>query len=334
MKKIICVFLTLITIFSLASCSKGIDSDKVEIKGIEETLWLGETLQLTGQWLGDDERYFYEWSSSNEAVAEISSTTNGVEVLYSEATVTSKERGKTTITLKIYANGKNSRPLQKKFELKVITEEDLPEAEDFGFDFSSLTLKTGEKFKLEPTLYPEGSVFKKAVKYKSENTDVATVDVNGQVTGIAAGETTISMTVGDKSLYLDIKVLSVSDSIDVVISGKKNPESINVEINKYYYFTVKFNPSDTDTKTYIAFSGNDHYLVADSKKFIGKTEGETTLTIECSEYPELKRVIKVNIYDPNSTGPKPFDAENEDDPWGTSSENESETSSENESKVE
>lgn len=333
MKKLLTFIICASFLLTLSGC-KGKESDDVVIKNLPETIWLGETAKLTGQYNGDDGRYYYEWESSNPKVASVVSSTDNAEVLYSEAELTALERGTTVITLKIYINGKNSSPVYKSYALKVITELDLPDVQDFGFDFFSLKLKTGEKYQLQPTLYPSDAMFKSDVVYKSEDPSVATVDILGNVTGISKGETIISMTYNGKTLDIEVKVLSVSDSIDVRVNTGDgyvlNPETVYIEREDTAYFTVKFNPEGTDTVNYVAYSGDEMYLSVGTKSMTALTQGETTLTIQCTDYPSLKRIIKVVITDEDAQTPRPYDPTNKDDPYGMNSELESSSTSESE----
>ncbi len=322
MKKLLYIVAILALIFSLSGC-KPKESEDVSIRNIPETLWEEESVTVTGQYNNDEERHIFEWESSNPEIAVIDTISDGTRVLFSEATITAKKRGNVTITLTIYLNGKKTNAVYKSYNLKVMNEMDLTEVEDFGFDFTELTLKMGEEYQLNPTVYPPDSVFKTQKTFKSENTDIATVDFTGKITGISAGSTTVEMSYGDKSLSIDITVISVSNSIDVRVDTGDgyvlNPETIYIEKGESAKFTAEFNPKNTDTKNFIVFPGDNFFISIGRNTINALAQGETTFTVQCTEYPILKRTIIVIVTDKDAGEPHFYDPTSSD-PYNMSSE--------------
>lgn len=72
-------------------------------------------------------------------------------------------------------------------------------------DQTSLDMKVGDSETLTATVAPTDAS-NKAVTWKSDNESVATVDANGKVTAVAAGEATITVTTTDGSKTADCKV--------------------------------------------------------------------------------------------------------------------------------
>ncbi len=322
MKKFLLAISIFLLLFSLSGC-KPKESEEVVIRNMPETLWEEESVTVTGQYNSDEERHIFEWETSNPDILEISTISDGTKVLFSEATLTAKKRGNVTVTLKVYVGGKKTNVVYKSYNLKVMNNMDLTEVEDFGFDFSELTLKMGEEYQLNPTVYPPDSVFKSQKTFKSENTDVATVDLTGKITGISKGTTTVTMTYNGKTLSVDVTVLSVSNSIDVRVDTGDgyvlNPEVIYIEKGEKAKFTAEFNPKNTDTKNFIVFPGDSFFLSIGRNTINALMQGETTFTVQCTEYPILKRTITVIVTDKNADEPHFYDP-NSSDPYGMSSE--------------
>ena len=314
MKKIFPYILVFILVLTLTSC-KGTKSESVVIENLPETLWEGESASLLGKYLDSEDRYFYEWSTSDENIATIESTTDGVEVLYSEANLKTHKRGKVVITLKIYVGGKSSAPEYREYTLNVINETDLPEVENFGFDFSSLTLNIGESFTLKPTVSPEGSVFKETVSYSSEYPEIVSVDFTGKITALAKGNSVVSISYGDKSLDIDVSVISVANEISLSLNlgngYKKAEETITVNKGDKIYYKVAFIPSDRDTKTTRFFAQNNEIISVTNEYIEAILDGESLFTVYSSEYPALKKSIKVIVIDPEKPLPPP--TEEDDD---------------------
>ncbi|MBR4166290.1 MAG: Ig-like domain-containing protein [Bacteroidales bacterium] len=130
------------------------------------------------------------WSSSNTAVATVSSTGKVTAVAAGEAviTVTTTNGGKTascTVT---------------------VTNPAVP-VQSVSLDKTTLDLNVGENATLVATVLPENAD-DKTVTWSSNNTAVATVDATGKVTAVAAGEAVITVTTtdGSKTATCTVKV--------------------------------------------------------------------------------------------------------------------------------
>ena len=73
-------------------------------------------------------------------------------------------------------------------------------------DLEKLDLKVGEKAELTATVTPEEAT-NKEVLWSSDNEEVATVDENGQVTGVSAGTTEITVTTVDGEYQATVEVI-------------------------------------------------------------------------------------------------------------------------------
>lgn len=81
---------------------------------------------------------------------------------------------------------------------------------------TELTLETGDSETLTATVAPSDAT-NKNVTWKSSNTAVATVDDNGKVTGVAAGEATITVTTEDGGKTATCKVAVKVPDIEGVV---------------------------------------------------------------------------------------------------------------------
>ena len=94
---------------------------------------------------------------------------------------------------------------------------------------TELEVGTGKSVTLKATVTPDNATNKKVI-WKSDNAAIATVDANGKVTGVAAGETRIIVTTvdGGKTASCTVKVTESGtpggDGEELTLPGKKNTE--------------------------------------------------------------------------------------------------------------
>lgn len=89
-----------------------------------------------------------------------------------------------------------------------------PKVESVTLSVKTQSIKIGEEFTLKATIKPADAK-NKAVKWESDKTDVATVDNDGKVKGIAAGEATITVTTVDGNKKATCKVTVTESSVTV-----------------------------------------------------------------------------------------------------------------------
>lgn len=127
------------------------------------------------------------WSSSNTAVATVNSS----------GLVTAVGNGTANITVTTVSGGRTATCK--------VTVSIAPTS--VSLDKTSATLKEGASLTLKATVSPSNAA-NKNVTWKSDNTNIATVDVNGKVTAVSSGTATITVTtvVGGKTAKCTIVV--------------------------------------------------------------------------------------------------------------------------------
>ena len=80
------------------------------------------------------------------------------------------------------------------------------EVESITLDSNEGKLTVGNSHTIKATVAPEEAAAETTIEWSSSNEKVATVDSNGKVTAIAAGEATITATVGEKSANYEVTV--------------------------------------------------------------------------------------------------------------------------------
>lgn len=112
---------------------------------------------------------------------------------------------------------------------------------------SSISLLKDNTFELEVTVTPNDAT-NKSVTWSSSNENVATVDSNGVVSGVASGDATITVTTVDGGLTAQCSV-SVAEytELEYIASTSTGGQYIDLdimlydELNKWYDIAIKFN---------------------------------------------------------------------------------------------
>ena len=220
------------------------------------------------------------WTSSNETVATVE-----------DGTVTVLAVGETTISA-AFAGDDNYKKATVSYTLTV---QDSRQAIDLSFAETSVTVNISETVDA-PTL--NGNTGNGTVTYESSNTDIATVDASGVVTGVAVGQATITATVAATNEYQDgtatftVKVVdpnandgssiekayTVAEAIEVI---KALPNS-NVTTEKYYIKGIVSSFQKTsivgDGQYYRYFISDDGTTTTELQVFKGKGLNEATFT--------------------------------------------------------
>lgn len=231
---------------------KSITLDKTEL-----TLTLKsepQKLKLTFDPVDSETTTGLTWESSDEKIVKVSK----------DGVVTAVGIGSSTITAKI--QGKTA-----KCEVRV-----LAPLESIQLDKTSADLKKGETVDLNVKVNPVYTTDDKTVTWKSSNTNVATVDKNGKVTAVGAGEATISATVGK---FTETCKVTVSISLEAIEMADK----YNLELGAKEHLRPRANPINTTadlTKMKWTSSNPDVVKVDKAGNMTGVSYGTATITAE------------------------------------------------------
>ena len=218
------------------------------------------------------------WTSSNETVATVE-----------DGTVTVLAVGETTIKAS-FAGDDNYKKAEVSYTLTV---QDSRQAIELSFAETSVNVNITETV-AAPTL--NGNTGNGTVTYESSNTDIATVDASGVVTGVAVGQATITATVAATNEYQDgtatftVKVVdpnandgssiekayTVAEAIDVI---KALPDEI-ATTEEYYIKGIVSSFQKTsivgDGSYYRYFISDDGTTTTELQVFKGKGLNEAT----------------------------------------------------------
>jgi len=141
----------------------------------------------------------------------------------------------------------------------------------------------GETLILTPTVYP-ANASEKSVSWASSNKTVATVDNQGKITAIAAGNTTITVVTNDGYYLTTCQVQvsgSTSGSSDGQVTGVLlDPETMTLSSGEVAALTATILPADAEDKSVRWTSSAPEIAeVTVSGNIFAYTPGQTTITV-------------------------------------------------------
>lgn len=198
------------------------------------------------------------WKSSNAAIASVDANGKVTGVAAGEATitVTTEDGGKTAtckVTVKTATIAVTGVTLNK----------------------TATSLLVGGSETLTATVAPAEATNKK-VTWKSDKPEIASVDANGKVTGVKAGETTITVTTEDGAKTATCKV-----TVTIPVTGVTlNKTALTLNIGASETLTATVAPADATNKKVTWKSSDAAVASVDANgKVTGVKAGEATITV-------------------------------------------------------
>ena len=200
------------------------------------------------------------WSSSKDSVASVDS--NGK--------VTAKAAGEAVITAKITVDGKEyTSTCNVKFTASTVA------VTGVTLDKSSATVNVNGTTQLTATVAPSNAS-NKNVTWKSSNTNIATVDANGKVTGKAVGEATITVTTADGGKTATCKVTVSKGSVTTITYSVAVDKTLTLDRSDFYNVCAGVYGNGLD---YVKFDKNS----SKGTLYYNYTEGDGGAKISTSE---------------------------------------------------
>ena len=205
------------------------------------------------------------WSSSDPAVATVDST----------GKVTAVEGGSAVITAKA-SNGKTAACDVSVSVPATKVSLSLPEA----------PVERGQTLKLIATLEPADTTDK--VMWATSDSDIATVDDDGIVTGVAAGKATITASAGDGSVKAGCQVTTVVSISQLILSDAEHSPITDLSLIKgnEHQLTAQVLPEDTTEDKTVTWSSSDESVakVDETGKVTAVEGGSAIITAQTGKH--------------------------------------------------
>ena len=200
------------------------------------------------------------WTSSDEKVATVSASGEVAAVAPGKATITvTTEDGAKTAKCEVTVNKK------------------IYPVESVSLDKTSLELTEGDKATITATVLPENAS-NKSVSWTSSDEKVATVSAAGEVTAVAPGKATITVTTEDGGKTAKCEV-TVKAKVIPVTGIRLNKKSLLMMPGYKAELTATITPSNATNKN-IRWDSSDASIVAvNNGELEAKAEGSATITV-------------------------------------------------------
>ena len=254
--------------YKIEGCNAPSDADKkvtsITISQTEATLKPNDTMQLEATvYPTDAANKKILWTSSNEDVV----------IVTDEGFVLAVAEGEADVTV---ASAENSE-IKAVCHIKVEKEKE-PEVPivQIKFEESPVTIVLGESKKLN-VLFNPVNASNKTLQWKSVNSDVASVDKDGNVLGVSAGKSIIQAKTTDGSNLTINCVVTVIPSTGI---GNISMGDVKLNVNKRHLKVEGLSDNDViqvvNTIGYTVYRGTEHEVDLDTAGiYIIKVKGKT-----------------------------------------------------------
>lgn len=254
MKKKIMLILMLFTFF----INSEVYAASIKLNQHNVNLGVGYNTTLKVVDTGGSSSTTVVWTSSDSSVATVN---NGV--------VTGVKPGEAIITAKIGA---------EQAICKVVVINNFVPITGIHFSNSNKTILVGSTQKLSVTVTPSNAS-NQSLSYTSSNPNIATVDSEGNVKGIAVGEAYITVSAAGYQAVANIKVINTISLNSISIT-----KNLQLKEQSSSTLNVTFNPSNATNKKVTWKSSNPNVATVDSSGNVkAKAPGTATITVISSD---------------------------------------------------
>ena len=206
-----------------------------------------------------------EWTSSNTNVATVDTT----------GKVTGVSAGSATITVK-------TKDGSKVATCNVTVKNPVISVTGVTLNKTALNLVTGASESLVATISPSNAT-NKNVEWTSSNTNVATVDTTGKVTGVSSGSATITVKTKDGAKVATCNV-TVKNPVISVTGVTLNKTALNLVTGASESLVATISPSNATNKDVEWTSSNTNVATVDTTgKVTGVSAGSATITVKTKD---------------------------------------------------
>ena len=185
--------------------------------------------------------------------------------------------------------------------------------EGIALNMQEVTLKIGETTTLEASITPDNAT-NKNVTWSSEDSDIASVDKDGEVTAKGEGKTTITVTTADgqKTATCEVTVIEEQDPDpepdpeEIAVEGiSLNIQNITLKIGETTTLEASITPDNATNKNVIWSSeDSDIASVDEDGKVTAKEVGKTTITVT-TEDGQKTATCEVTVKEKQEQEPEP-----------------------------
>ncbi len=247
---------------------------RIAVTASEKAVAVGQTIRLTADILPENAAMKeVEWASQDERIA----TVDG------EGNVTGVKRG----TARITATVRDGSHIKASISIQVNQN-----PEEITLDKPEVTIDTGRSTAIRATVLPKDANNKNVV-WASSDENIARVNADGRVTGVALGECTVTCTDKQTGTVQASAVVHVQQPVTKVKLG----EAPAVYAGETAQLTWTTEPANASNPAVAFKSGNTKVLtVSEDGTVTGVKAGETWVTVTSTDGSNRQAKVKVKVY--------------------------------------
>ena len=239
---------------------KSITFDKTELTILE-----GGDAELIATIAPDDaENKELTWGSSNTSIATVDNNGKVIAVKEGSATITATSVNKVSATCAVTVTKK------------------AVQVTGVSLDEVAIVLAVGAKDTLKATVRPDDATNKK-VLWSSNNTAVATVKEDGEITAVKEGTATITATTEDGGKTATCAVTVTLTGIIDVTSVTLDETDITMHVGAKKKLTATVSPTDATDKTIVWDTSDKDVVTVDNGEITAIATGIATITATAGE---------------------------------------------------
>ncbi len=228
------------------------------------------------------------WSTSDAKIANVDTT----------GKVTAVAKGTATITVTTEDGNKTAT-------CAVTVGDGTVETTGVTLNKKTLSLETGKTEALTVSFTPKDATDKE-VTFASGNTSVATVSDAGVVTAVAAGTTTITVSLKSNPTIADTCEVTVTPTVIKTTGVTLNKKTLSLEKGKTEALTVSFTPADATDKTVTFASDNTAVATVSADGTVtAVAKGTANITVTLNSDSTVSDTCVVTVTESEDPGPGP-----------------------------
>ena len=170
---------------------------------------------------------------------------------------------------------------------------------------STVKMYVGQSYQLIHTIKPSNAT-NKGVTWSSSNTDVVSVDQNGNIKALKDGTAKIRVTAKDGSgKYAEASVtVESSKPTNILVTGVSlNASTVKMYVGQSYQLIHTIKPSNATNKGVTWSSSNTNVVSVSNGKIVGKSSGKARITVTTNDgrYSAYTDVTVINRPSSNSS---------------------------------
>jgi len=246
-----------------------VDNVTIDVSAAGITIAVGQELDIPHTITPSNTTYQPSWTSDSAHVA----------VVNQEGRIRGNSVGSGTVTLSI--GGKTAT-------VNVNVVPPTPDTLSIDAGAEGITIVQGTEMNIPHTILPPNTNY--VPQWSSSNANVTIVNQQGRIRGNAVGQSVVTLTVGDKSVTVNVEVVAQTHPATGVTMNTASPMTIEVGQTLPISYTVTpANTTDSPTVT----SNNANVAVASPTSITGVTPGQSVITVRYNA--TTSATITVNV---------------------------------------